>query len=58
VSAAAFGEHDEPWGDTDLEDVREVVTTAMQRLDQWLDRQPLDCDPSPVYDALDVMCRR
>ncbi len=53
VSAAAFGEFNEPWGDADFSDVRETVRLAMQQLATWIDGSP--DKPEDVFDALDVL---
>lgn len=56
VSAATFTDRQEPWFTTNLADIREVVTIAMERLDQYLDTSgPSSRDATPVYDAEDVL---
>ncbi|MDF2435263.1 MAG: hypothetical protein JWP44_4894 [Mucilaginibacter sp.] len=54
VGVSAFGEHAEPWGDTSLDDVLQLVCTANASIEEWL-RATSGEDASHAFDALDVL---
>jgi hypothetical protein len=55
VGVSAFGENSEPWGDTGMEDVRELVLEAKTRTEEYLDGIRGDQDATVVFDALDIL---
>jgi hypothetical protein len=54
VGVSAFGEDSDPWGDTDLDDILEVIKTAKTRIKEWLSQSSME-DGSGAFDALDVL---